>query len=50
MTITELITELTAAVEKHGDMPIFDTDAHDIIGITFEEETAPTRAYIEAEF
>lgn len=50
MTITELITELQAAVDRHGDMPIYDTDAHDIIGISFEEETAPTRAYIEAEF
>lgn len=50
MTITELIKELTAAVEKHGDMPIYDTDAHTIIGISFEEETNPTRAYVEAEF
>lgn len=50
MMITELIKLLTDAVNEHGDMPVYDTDAHDILSITFEEETNPTRAYIEADF
>ena len=50
MMMTELIKLLTEAVAEHGDMPIYDTDGHDLMSITFEEETNPTRAYIEAHF
>lgn len=50
MNIDELIQELTAMRDKHGNVPVYDTDAHTIISVTAEAEEGAQRVYIEAEF
>lgn len=50
MTITALISALTEMLDKHGDIPVYDTDAHEIIGISEEAPTGASRIYIEAHF
>lgn len=47
MTITELIQALTAKRDEVGDLPVNDTDGHEIIGISHDDTG---RVFIEANF
>lgn len=52
MTISQLIELLTDKLEQNGDLPVFDTDGHAIIGISVDTDCGccAGQVFIEADF